>query len=86
MERMQFDAEGNSFKCVECEDTLSVKVVEKKPRPVTCAECGTEYQVVKNPQGGLSVTVMTESEPELATHAEEDLEENYEEDPDYEGE
>ncbi|MBI2971719.1 MAG: hypothetical protein HYY37_04860 [Candidatus Aenigmarchaeota archaeon] len=84
MERMQFDVDGDTFQCVECSEKLTVKTVQKKERPVTCAECGTEYEVAKNASGGMAVTVITESEPELATHEEEELEEKWEEDPDYE--
>ena len=86
MERMQFDVDGNMFKCVECEENITVKSVQKKPRPVTCGECGTEYMVAKNAADGMAVTVVTESEPELVTHTEEELEEKWEEDPDYDEE
>lgn len=86
MENMQFDVDGKSFECIECGSIIQVNVAEKKPRPVTCEECGTEYEVAKNPEGGLSVTVITKSEPELVEKEEEELEEEFEEDPDSEEE
>lgn len=77
MENIQFDVDENSFECVECQSIIRVEVAQKKPRPMTCIECGTVYSIVKNEKGGLSVTVITKSEPEIATHVEEELEEEY---------
>ena len=77
MEREQFDVENNKFHCVECNKRISVEVAENKPRPVTCPDCGTVYSVSKNNKGGLSVTMQTESEPELITESEENLEEEF---------
>ena len=77
MEHEQFETENNTFKCLECGTRIKVEVAEKKPRPISCPECGTDYTVMKNDKGGLSVTVHTESEPELITEIEEDLEEEY---------
>jgi DNA-directed RNA polymerase subunit RPC12/RpoP len=77
MEHEQFETENNAFKCVECSTRIKVEVTEKKSRPVSCPECGTDYTVSKNDKGGMSVTVHTESEPELITESEEDLEEEY---------
>ncbi len=79
MENMQFDVDGKSFECVECGSIIEVVVAEKKPRPITCEECGTEYEVAKNLEGGLSVTVITKSEPELVEKEEEELEDETEE-------
>lgn len=82
MEHEQFDTDNNAFKCVECSTRIKVEAAEKKPRTISCPECGTDYNVVKNNKGGLSVTVLTESEPELITEVEEDLEEEYLEEQD----
>jgi len=77
MEHEQFETENNTFKCLECGTRIKVEVAEKKPRPISCPECGTDYTVMKNDKGGLSVTVHTESEPELITESEEELEDEY---------
>jgi DNA-directed RNA polymerase subunit RPC12/RpoP len=77
MEHEQFETESNAFKCVECSRRIKVEVAEARPRPIGCPECGIEYTVTKNKKGGLSVTVHTESAPELITENEEDLEEEY---------
>ncbi len=77
MEHEQFETDTNAFHCVECNTRIKVELAEKKPRPISCPECGTEYAVTRNNKGGLSVTVHTESEPELITESEEELEEEY---------
>ena len=85
MERLQFEIDGNSFKCVECDQAITVEKIEQKPRPISCEGCGTEYRVSKSMAGGMAVTVVTESEPEVVTHSEEEVEDEWQEDPDYEG-
>jgi len=77
MEHEQFETDNNAFKCDECDTRIKVEAVEKKPRPMSCPECGTNYTVAKNDKGGLAVTVHTESEPELVTESEEELEDEY---------
>lgn len=77
MEHEQFETEDNAFKCVECSTRIKIEVAEKKLRSISCPECGTEYSVAKNDKGGLSVTVHTESEPEIITESEEELEDEY---------
>ncbi len=77
MEHDQFETDNNAFKCVECGTRIKVEVAEKKPRPVSCPECGTEYTVAKNNKGGMTVLVHPESEPELVTEAEENTEEEF---------
>src|SRR3989338_9789019 len=86
MENIQFDVDENSFECVECQGIIRVEVAQKKPRPITCVECGTVYNVAKNEKGGLSVTVITRSEPDVISQEEEELEEEYLEDLDEEEE
>ncbi len=86
MENVQFDVDGNAFECIECGALIEVKVAEKKPRPISCEECGTEYMVTKKPGNGLSVTIITRSGPELVEKEEEELEEEFEEDADFEKE
>jgi len=75
MENMQFDIDEKSFECVECQSIIHVGVVQKKPRPITCEECGTVYNIVKNEKGGISVTAITRSEPDIISQTEEELEE-----------
>ena len=77
MENIQFDVDGKSFECIECQGIVHAEVVQNKPRPITCAECGTVYNVAKNEKGGLSVTVITRSEPDVISQEEEELEEEY---------
>ena len=86
MENIQFDTDENSFECIECQSIIHAEVAQKKPRPFTCEECGTVYQVAKNEKGGLSVTVITRSEPDVISQGEEELEEEYLEDEDEEEE
>ncbi len=86
MENIQFDTDENSFECVECQNIIRVEVAQQKPRPITCEECGTVYHVTKKEGGGLSVTVITKSEPDIISQEEEELEEEYLEDADEEEE
>ena len=77
MENIQFDVDSKSFECVECQGIIRIGIVQNKPKPITCAECGTVYNVAKNEKGGASVTVITRSEPDVITQEEEELEEEY---------
>jgi len=81
MEDQQFEVEGKTFKCVECETEIEVVAVTDTPRPVTCEKCETEYFIVKNDAGGLMVTVNTASEPDVITQNEANLEEEDTENP-----
>ena len=86
MENTQFDADGKSFNCVECNGKVSALVLENKPRPLTCKGCGTVYHVAKNPMGGMAVTVVTRSESEAMEHEEDEMEDFEDEEKDDEEE
>ncbi len=86
MENIQFDVDEKSFECIECQNIIHVEVAQKNPRPITCEECGTVYQVAKNEKGGLSVTVITRSEPDVISQGEEELEEEYQDESEEEEE
>ncbi|HLC77096.1 MAG TPA: hypothetical protein VJH04_02735 [archaeon] len=77
MDNYSFDTEENAFRCVECDNRIKVGLVQKEPRPVSCEKCGTVYNVVKSPEGaGMSVEVVTKSEPDVISEDEKNLEEN----------
>lgn len=58
MDNFQFETDDDEFECIECGRMIEVKVVQNRPRPITCEECGTEYSVAKNFGSGLFVTVV----------------------------
>lgn len=74
MQNYTFETDENAFRCVECDERIKVEVVQKEPRPVSCESCGTEYLVAKNPEGGMTVEVITKSEPDIITEEEKHLE------------
>ncbi|MBS3051019.1 MAG: hypothetical protein J4400_02635 [Candidatus Aenigmarchaeota archaeon] len=77
MQNYSFETDENAFRCVECNERIKVEKVQSEPRPVSCEKCGTEYLVAKSPGGeGMTVEVVTKSEPDLATEEEKNLEEN----------
>ena len=77
MENYSFETEDNAFRCVECDERIKVEKVQKEPRPVSCETCGTVYNVAKSPEGeGMTVEVVTKSEPDLISEEEKNLEEN----------
>lgn len=75
MENYTFETDENAFRCVECDERIKVDVVQKEPRPVSCEKCGTEYLVAKSPESGMTVEVVTKSEPDAFTEAEKHVEE-----------
>ncbi|HIG97214.1 MAG TPA: hypothetical protein HA230_02610 [Candidatus Aenigmarchaeota archaeon] len=76
MENYTFETEDNAFHCVECEERIKVDVVQKEPRPVSCEKCGIAYLVAKSPEGlGMTVEVLTKSEPDIISEEEKNLEE-----------
>lgn len=80
MENYTFETDTNAFHCVECDDRIKVERVQSEPRPVSCEKCGTEYNVAKSPEGeGMTVQVITKSEPDLITEEEKNLEQDNEE-------
>lgn len=75
MENISFDTDYRKFKCVECGEKISIDAVSEQIRTMTCEKCGIEYLVARNKDGGLTVTLRTESEPELVVEEEKNLEE-----------
>ena len=75
MENMTFETDSNVFRCVECDERIKVEIVEKEPRQIGCEKCGVEYLVAQNGDG-MTVEVLTKSEPELTEEEEKNLEEN----------
>ena len=78
MDNYSFDTDHNAFHCVECNELIRVEIAESAPRPITCDKCETVFMVAKKPEGGLSVQVMTESEPDVISEDERNMEENNE--------
>ncbi len=77
MENYTFETDENAFRCVECNERIKVELVQKHPRPVSCEKCGTEYLVAKSPESeGMTVEVITKSEPDIITEEEKNLEED----------
>ena len=77
MENYTFETDENAFRCVECSERIKVDKVQDEPRPVSCERCGTTYNVAKSPEGeGMTVEVLTRSEPDVITEEEKNLEEN----------
>lgn len=77
MENYTFETNDNTFRCVECEERIKVDVVQKEPRPVSCEKCGITYIVAKSPEGmGMTVEVVTKSEPDIVSEEEKNLEES----------
>lgn len=77
MENYTFETDDNAFRCVECEERIKVDVVQKEPRPISCEKCGTTYLVAKSPEGlGMTVEVLTKSEPDVISENEKNQEEN----------
>ena len=80
MQNYSFETDTNAFHCIECDDRIKVERVENEPRPVSCEKCGTEYMVAKSPEGeGMTVEVVTKSEPDLITEEEKLAEQDNEE-------
>ncbi len=67
MEDQVFETDENAFHCIQCNDRIKVEIVQKEPRPLTCEKCSTEYLVGKGVGGGLTVEVVTKSEPDIVT-------------------
>ena len=77
MENYTFETDENAFRCVECSERIKVGVVQKEPRPLSCEKCGTAYLVAKSPENdGMTVEVLTRSEPDVISEEEKNLEEN----------
>lgn len=77
MENYTFETEENAFRCVECDERIKVEELQGEPRPVSCEKCGTTYNVAKSPEGeGMTVEVLTQSEPDVISQEETNLEEN----------
>ncbi|MFA4819855.1 MAG: hypothetical protein WC613_02740 [Candidatus Aenigmatarchaeota archaeon] len=77
MENYTFETDDDAFRCVECDERIKVDVVQKAPRPVSCEICGTAYLVAKSPEGqGMTVEVLTKSEPDVISEEEKNLEED----------
>ena len=77
MDNYSFDTEENAFRCVECDHRIKVDRIGDSPRSVPCEKCGTVYNVAKSPEGaGMSVEVITRSEPDVISEEEKNLEEN----------
>ncbi|HLC67743.1 MAG TPA: hypothetical protein VJI12_02560 [archaeon] len=77
MEDFSFETDYNAFRCVECNELIRVEVAEDKPRPITCQKCETVFMVSRSPQGeGLTVTAVTESEPDAVSESERNIEED----------
>lgn len=80
MQNYSFETDTNAFHCVECNERIKVDLVQNEPRPVSCEKCGTEYNVAKSPEGeGMTVEVVTKSEPELIEMEEKNAEQDNEE-------
>ena len=80
MQNYSFETDDNAFRCVECNERIKVEKVQSEPRPVSCETCGTEYLVAKSPEGeGMTVEVVTKSEPDLVTEEEKLSEQDNEE-------
>lgn len=80
MQNYSFETDENAFRCVECNERIKVERVQKEPRPISCEKCGTEYHVAKSPEGeGMTVEVVTKSEPDLVTEEEKLAEQDNEE-------
>jgi len=80
MENYSFRTDYKAFRCVECNDLIKVEIVEDIPRPITCSKCETMFMVSKSPESdGLTVTVVTESEPDTVSESERNIEEDDEE-------
>ena len=77
MENYTFETDENALRCVECDERIKVEILQNDPRPVSCEKCGTVYNVAKSPEGeGMTVEVMTQSEPDVISEEEKNLEEN----------
>lgn len=80
MQNYSFETDDNAFRCVECSERIKVESVQREPRPISCETCGTEYLVAKSPEGeGMTVEVVTKSEPDLITEEEKLAEQDNEE-------
>ncbi len=75
MDNLTFETEHSAFHCVECNELIRVTIAETEPRPISCEKCNIVYMVSKK-GSGLTVMVVTESEPDIISEEERNLEEN----------
>jgi DNA-directed RNA polymerase subunit RPC12/RpoP len=75
MDNLTFETEYKAFHCMECNELIRVDIAETEPRPISCERCNIVYMVSKK-GNGLSVTVVTDSEPDIIAEEERNLEEN----------
>lgn len=77
MEDYSFETDDNAFHCIGCNERIKVEVVQREPRPITCEKCETTYLVAKSPEGeGMTVEVVTKSEPDAVSLDEQNIEED----------